>query len=592
MSKSGLTPEFLGELKNKIDIVELISSYVAVERKGGNYWARCPFHHEKTPSFSINASEQFYHCFGCGVSGDAITFIREIESVDFIDAVKILCEHAKIPMPEVNFETEKTLENKKKRDEMLKIMKASARFYLNNLNSGKADAHVQYILDRKLSSTVVRKFGLGASLNYYDLPQFLLDSGYSKQNIIDCGVCIESARNHGLSDAQGGRLIFPIINAMDDVVAFGGRVLEKTDFAKYKNTGATALFDKSKNLYNINLLKKEKKATGLKDVIIVEGYMDTISLYQAGFTNVVASMGTALTKDQARLCKRYSDNVYICYDGDGAGQKGAVRGLEIMRDEQINVRVVPLPDGLDPDDVIKRYGNEGYRQCLNRAMPLIDFKLSLLDKQFDITKTEEKRAYISAALKIINEEESASVKEDLLKTVRDKTGTTYEALKRDLDNSPTQPKADIIVERKVDDGSDKIVKSCRFILASVLFKAKYAKNFDVSSVEFENIVHNKIAEYIIKQQKKGEEIRASALFEIFEENTPELSEILDLSLGDRLEGEDAVKYFEDSLKVLERNRIERDLKELSTIHDMETDISRKREYAKEILKLTIKLKNF
>ena len=232
---------------------------------------------------------------------------------------------------------------------------------------------------------------------------------------------------------------------MDDVVAFGGRVLEKTDFAKYKNTGATALFDKSKNLYNINLLKKEKKATGLKDVIIVEGYMDTISLYQAGFTNVVASMGTALTKDQARLCKRYSDNVYICYDGDGAGQKGAVRGLEIMRDEQINVRVVPLPDGLDPDDVIKRYGNEGYRQCLNRAMPLIDFKLSLLDKQFDITKTEEKRAYISAALKIINEEESASVKEDLLKTVRDKTGTTYEALKRDLDNSPTQPKADILV---------------------------------------------------------------------------------------------------------------------------------------------------
>ena len=182
MSKSGLTPEFLSELKNKIDIVELISSYVAVERKGGNYWARCPFHHEKTPSFSINASEQFYHCFGCGVSGDAITFIREIESVDFIDAVKILCEHAKIPMPEVNFETEKTLENKKKRDEMLKIMKASARFYLNNLNSGKADAHVQYILDRKLSSTVVRKFGLGASLNYYDLPQFLLDSGYSKQN--------------------------------------------------------------------------------------------------------------------------------------------------------------------------------------------------------------------------------------------------------------------------------------------------------------------------------------------------------------------------------------------------------------------------
>lgn len=591
MSK-GLSPEFLRELKSKIDLVELIGSYVPVDKKGGNYWARCPFHHEKTPSFSINAAEQFYHCFGCGVSGDAITFVREIESVDFMDAVKILCEQAHMQLPEMNFETEKTVEQKKKRDEMLMIMRSAARFYLKNLNSGRADAHVQYILDRKLSASTIRKFGLGASLNFGDLPEYLLDSGFSRENILDSGAVIESEKKHRLVDAQGGRLIFPIINAMDDVIAFGGRVLEKTDFAKYKNTRETALFDKSKNLYNINLLKKEKKATGIRDIIMVEGYMDTISLYQAGFTNVVASMGTSLTKDQARLCKRYTDNVYICYDGDGAGQKGAVRGLEIMRDEQVNVRVVPLPEGLDPDDVIKKYGNEGYQKCLDRAMPLIDFKLSLLSGQYDVNKTEEKRAYTAAALKVIAEAESASVKEDLLKIVRDKTGTTYEALKRDLENAPAQPRSETRIERKLDDGSDRVVKACRFILASVLFHAKYAKNFDISSVNFDNIVHNRIADYIKNQQNKGETVRASALFEIFDENTPELSEILDLSMGDNLEGDGAAKYFEDSLKILERDQIERDLKELSAVCDAETDIARKKEYTRQILQLTIKLKNF
>ena len=591
MSK-GLSPEFLRELKSKIDLVELIGSYVPVDKKGGNYWARCPFHHEKSPSFSINAAEQFYHCFGCGVSGDAITFVREIESVDFMDAVKILCEQAHMQLPEMNFETEKTVEQKKKRDEMLKIMRSAARFYLKNLNSGRADAHVQYILDRKLSASTIRKFGLGASLNFGDLPEYLLDSGFSRENILDSGAVIESEKKHRLVDAQGGRLIFPIINAMDDVIAFGGRVLEKTDFAKYKNTRETALFDKSKNLYNINLLKKEKKATGIRDIIMVEGYMDTISLYQAGFTNVVASMGTSLTKDQARLCKRYTDNVYICYDGDGAGQKGAVRGLEIMRDEQVNVRVVPLPEGLDPDDVIKKYGNEGYQKCLDRAMPLIDFKLSLLSGQYDVNKTEEKRAYTAAALKVIAEAESASVKEDLLKIVRDKTGTTYEALKRDLENAPAQPRSETRIERKLDDGSDRVVKACRFILASVLFHAKYAKNFDISSVNFDNIVHNRIADYIKNQQNKGETVRASALFEIFDENTPELSEILDLSMGDNLEGDGAAKYFEDSLKILERDQIERDLKELSAVCDAETDIARKKEYTRQILQLTIKLKNF
>ena len=589
----GLDPEFLSQLKSKTDIVELISAYVPLERKGGNWWGRCPFHHEKTPSFSVNAEGQFYHCFGCGVSGDVITFVREIENVDFMDAVRILAERAKMPVPESNFDTEETARLKKKRDNILKILRAAAHFYLNNLNSGKADAHVQYILDRKIPSPVVRKFGLGASLDFYSLPQYLLGEGFSKEDVVDSGAVAVSEKNGRLVDALGGRLIFPVINAFGDVVAFGGRVLGKTDFAKYKNTRETLVFDKSKNLYNINQVKKLKKAAGLHDIIIVEGYMDTISLFQAGFTNVVASMGTSLTKEQARLAKRYAEDAYNSYDGDFAGQKGAVRGLEILRDEGINVRVVPLPEGLDPDDVVKRQGSEGYRRCLDAAMPLIDFKLEVVRRKHDLTKTEGKRACIAESLKVIAEAESESVKEDLLKQLRDSTGVTYESLKRDLQSAeegvprPESPDPAPLPE----ESGDGVAKACRFILASVLFGAKYAKKFDLSGVRFDDPVHNKIANYIRERQEKGEQPRASALFDIFSPDTPELSAVLDLSLGDSLEGVGAAKYFEDCLRTVERARLQEEMNRLSRLCDAETDVARKREMTRSLLSLAVKLKN-
>ena len=585
--------EFLQQLKSKTDIVDVVSSYISLEKKGSNYWACCPFHHEKTPSFSVNQQDQFYHCFGCGVSGDVITFVQELESIDFIDAVKILAERVKMPLPNMNFDSEKTIEAKRKRDQVLKILRASARFYLDNLNSGKADAHVSYILGRKLSSSTVRRFGLGASLDFRSLPEFLLDQGFSRADIIDSGAVNESEEKK-LTDAQGGRLIFPIINSYGDVIAFGGRVLEKADFAKYKNTKDTIVFDKRKNLYNINLLKNEKKVTTLKNIIMVEGYMDTISLWQAGFKNVVASMGTSLTKEQARLAKRYAEEVLICYDGDFAGQKGAIRGLEILRDEGVSVRVVSLPDELDPDDVVKKYGYEGYQKCLDKAMPLIDFKLEVLGKEYDLTKTEEKRAYISKALGIIGEEESASVKEDLLKTLRDKTGVTYESLKRDLESSAggKQKPAEIKEPIRKEDGADRIIKACRFILAASLFNAKYARNFDLSGVRFDNSVHNTIAEYILGKRNKGENPRASDLFEIFDEKTPELAEIFDLSLGDILNQSESEKYFSDCLKTLRREQIEEELKKLSAACDAETDIATKREMTRRILELTIQLKKF
>ena len=588
MSGRGMDPRFMQELKQKNNIVEVIGSYIALDRKGGNYWACCPFHHEKTPSFAVNESEQFYHCFGCGVSGDVVRFVQEIESTDFPGAVRILAARAKIPVPESDFDSEKAAALKRKRDTLVKILLDTARFYLSNLYGGRAEAHLEYISRRKLAPTTVKKFGLGASLDFYSLPEYLTGKGYSRADLLDSGVLTE-AKNGRLIDSQGGRLIFPIINAFDEVVAFGGRLLEKSDFAKYKNTKETLVFNKSKTLYNINLLKKLKRTKPISEVIVVEGYMDTISLYQAGFENVVASMGTSLTKDQARLVKRYSENVLISYDGDFAGQKADLRGLEILKDENLNVRVVPLPDGLDPDDVAKQ-GAAAYQACLDAAMPLIDYKLHALEGKYDLKKSEDKRNFLAEALKVVRTAESESEKEDLLQKLRDKTEISYQSLERDLNNLPAEKQLEIAVPPPSEAGTDKYKKAARFILAAKLFSAPYAENYTLDGIEFEDNVHKIIAQYIGSCEKNAEKVRPSELFEILDEDCPEFNEILDLNYGDKLSGEIAERFFSDSVKTLEREKIGEKIREYTKLFSEERDTEKRKEIARKINEYTKLLK--
>lgn len=585
----GIDPRYMQELKQKNNIVEVIGSYVPLERKGGNYWACCPFHHEKTPSFAVNEADQFYHCFGCGVSGDVVGFVREIESTDFLGAVRILADRAKMPMPESNFDTERAAALKKKRDSLIAILLDSARFYLSNLYGGGAAAHLEYISRRKLAPTTVKKFGLGASLDFYSLPEYLAGKGYSREDLLDSGALAEN-KSGRLIDSQGGRLIFPIINAFDEVVGFGGRLLEKSDFAKYKNTKETAVFNKSKTLYNVNLLKRLKREQTISEVIVVEGYMDTISLYQAGFKNVVASMGTSLTKDQARLVKRYTENVYISYDGDFAGQKADLRGLEILKDENLNVRVVPLPEGLDPDDVAKQ-GAEAYQKCLDAAMPLIDYKLHSLERKYDLKKTEDKRTFVSEALKIVRTAESESEKEDLLKKLRDETGITYQSLERDLQNLPAESRqTEMHLPPPSEAGTDKYKKAARFILAAKLFSAPYAKNCGLESIEFDDNVHKIIAEYISSCERNGERVRPSELFELLDEDSPEFNEILDLNYGDKLSGEVAERFFADSVRTLEEESLKGKIGEYRRLFDAERDTEKRKEIARKMDECTRRLK--
>ncbi len=581
----GFDNKFIDELKNKNDIVEVVGKYVQLQQRGGNYWGRCPFHHEKTASFSVNPNGQFFYCFGCHKSGDVISFIMEIESLDFNDAVKYLAERAKIPLPEVKYDDEKIKEQKKQKERLLSLLTDTARFYAYNLKSKDASKHVEYILKRKIPTDCVVKFGIGASLNFYDLPKFLLSKGYTYEEMSLSGVV--DSKDGRYYDALGGRLIIPIINQFNQVVAFGGRLLEKADFAKYKNTRETLIFSKSNNLYNLNNLKRLKNEKGLDGVIIVEGYMDTISLVGAGFHNVVASMGTSLTKDQARILKRYTDKVFICYDGDFAGQKASIRGLEILSEEGLEVKVVALPDGLDPDDVIKQFGADGYRNLLIDAKPLIDFKLDIVRRTYDVKTLDGRRKYVVNAINVIRESSSPAEQEDLLKTVRDVSGTSLETLKRELYSQEVdKPKNDI--ERTplyADNSGDKTAIASRFVLASYLFNKPYALEYDIRTLDFTMPIHKSIKDFVVERLNSGQVVRFNDLYELFgEEFGDEISKIAGLEVEENKKF-DANTYFFDCVKTIKLEKLNDDIDRLTALFEAETDNQKRQTYIIEMAKL-------
>ena len=585
-----IDPKFIELLKAKNDIVEVVSKYTPLEQKGENYWARCPLpgHSERTPSFCVNSYGQFFKCFGCGRGGNVINFIMETETLSFFEAVKFLSDRAGLELPDNVKEEKKNDEQYKKKSTLLSILKDTALFYVANLRSGKATEHEKYIKKRGLSPSTITKFGIGASLDYDGLPGYLKSKGYRYEDMIAAGVVTEKEFDgkKRYSDFEAKRLIFPIINAMGEVIAFGGRVLEKTDFGKYKNTKETFLFVKNKTLYNINRIKKMRSKDAIPSVIMVEGYMDAISLSEAGFENVVASMGTSLTKEQARLLKRYTENVYISYDGDFAGQSANVRGLEILKNEGLNVKVITLPDGLDPDDLIKKSGAEAYQKLIEEALPLIDYKLKLLyDKYMD--KTDEgKRKYVSEAIKVIETVPLESEREDLVKKVSAQTKITFQSIMRDIEkSSETQ-----VIEQK----QEKIPKSEtaleqaeRFILARVLISEKFPLpgDFILGSIPFTDKYRMEISIHLQQLMSAKIPIKPSFIVDFMEdeEGKEEARNILmQLDLKNLMK-DDEDRFLKDSVRFIKRDRIEKKIAELVSMAEKETDIEKRNEIMRMII---------
>ena len=577
----GFDVKFIDELKNKNDIVEVVGRYVQLQQKGTNYWGRCPFHHEKTASFSVNASGQFFYCFGCHKSGDVISFIMEIESLDFNDAVKFLAERVKMPLPEIKYDDEKIREQKKQKERILELLRETALFYVKNLRSDKGSAHYEYALKRKFTPETLVKFGFGASLDFNTLPKYLKEKGYTYEEMVLAGAVGE--KNGRYFDWLGGRLIIPLIDQFGNVISFAGRRIDGVKEQKYMNTRESLVFSKGKTFFNINNLKKAKNETGIDSIILVEGHLDVVSMVQGGLNNVLASMGTAFTKDQARILKRYTDKVIVSFDGDFAGQKATIKGLEILSEEGLDVKVMSLPDGKDPDDIVREVGADGYRRLVAQAMPLIDFKLDIVKRTYDVSTVDGKRKYVINAINVIRESSSPVEQEDLLKTVRDVSGTTLDALRRELYSTEVKKQEQPIQNQLyVENAGDKLDIASRFVLASYLFNKNFAEEMDIESIEFFSPVYKEIQNYIIAQRQKGERVKFNDLYEVLsEEFFNEIGLIAGLETEENKKLNQAT-YFFDCVRAIKLEKINRDTVRLTSLFEKEVETEKRRTYAKEL----------
>lgn len=391
-----LSDDFLQELRNRADIETTISSYVNLKRAGRISKGLCPFHGEKTPSFTVYPDTQSYYCFGCGNGGDVITFIKNIENLDYIDAVRFLADKNGLDMPDEN-SYDSTVN--KRRLRMLEANREAARFFHKCLTTKEGAIGYQYFKNRGLSDDTIRKFGLGfAPDSFNSLCNYMMKLGYTKEELVLANIARRSARNeNNIYDNFRNRVMFPIIDVKGNVIAFGGRVMDDSK-PKYLNTSDTMVYKKSQGVFALNLAKK----SGKDSLILCEGYMDVIAMHQAGFTNTVAGLGTALTGEQARLLSRYASEIMIAYDADEAGQKAANRALTIFKGgTTVKTKVLRLEGGKDPDEIIKNYGIEKMKAIINGAANEIEFSLLREHSKYDVASDDGKRQYLQAAIKVL-----------------------------------------------------------------------------------------------------------------------------------------------------------------------------------------------
>lgn len=386
-----LSDSFLQELKMKTDIEDVISTYVTLKRRGATLVGLCPFHNEKTPSFTVYPATQSFFCFGCGAGGDAITFLKKIENLDYLDAVKTLAQRAGLQMPQEGFDDSLS----KRRRRILEMNREAARFYHSVLLSPEGKVGYDYYIGRALSAATINHFGLGFAPNQWDaLLKHMRAKGYQPAELVDAGLARKGQK--GYYDNFRNRVMTPIIDVRGNVIAFGGRVLDDSK-PKYINTGDTLVYKKTNELFALNFAKDSKEDA----LILCEGYMDVIAMHQAGFTNAVAGCGTALTTEQVRLISRYAKEVILTYDADEAGQKALQKAMTLFDQTDVKVRIPALVGGKDPDEIIRTYGRDKFKGMLEGASNETEFRLLALRRQYNLATTQGKIDFIGGALQIL-----------------------------------------------------------------------------------------------------------------------------------------------------------------------------------------------
>lgn len=426
---------FIDELNSRLNIVDVVSSYVALNKKGANHWGLCPFHHEKTPSFSVNESKQIFHCFGCNKGGGAIRFVMDVENLSFPDAVRKLAAQAGMEVPEDDPSDGRWREKRKR---ILELNKEAARFYRSMLDDPRGAQVAEYIRDkRRISPKFSARFGLGAAPDGWDnLILAMREKGYDKADLIEAGLAV-AGKNGGIYDKYRNRLMLPVIDVRGDVIGFTSRVMDNST-PKYLNTPETDIFKKRSILYGINYAKNTKRP----NFILVEGNIDVITLHQAGFDNTVATMGTALTEEHIKLMSRYTKQLVVCMDNDSAGKDATLRSIALLKNSDIEVKVLQLPmrrteDGAmvkqDPDDYIKHYGGEAFEALLNGSANSVEYRLSVVQGGFDLSRDDQRAQYLLAAAEVVASLPSPVEREIYGNRAADAAGISHTAMAQEVD---------------------------------------------------------------------------------------------------------------------------------------------------------------
>ena len=536
--------EIIEEIRSKNDIVDVIGNYVQLKKKGGYFFGVCPFHSEKSPSFSVTPSKQIYHCFGCGVSGNVITFIMKYENCSFQEAVKMLADRSGVKLPEAEYSEEARQKNLE-RQRLFEIQKEAASFYYRTLRSSEGEVGMRYFRERKLTKETMQSFGLGFSGKSGHVIAYLKSKGYTEKELMKSGL-VNYDEKRGLSDKFWNRVMFPIMDVQNRVIGFGGRVMGDGK-PKYLNSPETVIFEKGKNLYGLNVARRSRKGY----MIACEGYMDVISLHQAGFTEAVASLGTAFTPEHARILKRYTDDIRLTYDSDEAGIKAALRAIPILKSAGISSKIIHMEPYKDPDEFIKNLGAEEFQKRIDKAENSFYFEISVKERDYDLSDPEGRTRFEEALAARLAEIDGELERENYTDAMANKYMIKADALKRAvalaLLNKPSSPAVmtdsmrlnrTYRTDEKKEDGE---VKAEKFILNFIAEEeGVYKAVKDIITVDdFTEGINRKTAELLFEQAEAGKIVPAAIISRFDDEGEQnKAAEIFSAVIPDSLSRQD------------------------------------------------------
>lgn len=586
--------ELIEEIRSSNDIVDVISKYITLKRSGRNFFGLCPFHKEKSPSFAVSPDKQIFHCFGCGAGGNVIHFISKIEGLDFKDTLELLANRVNIELPTLdNLEDDKTARLKSK---VYEINKIAAEFYHENLYKPASKTAQEYIKKRKLDNRTLKAFLIGYAGNFNELYLLLKQKGYTEEEMLASSL-VKRTENGGYMDSFRKRLMFPIQDVRERVIAFGGRVLDDSK-PKYINSPENIVYSKGRNLFGLNVAKKHDT----RKIIIVEGYMDAISLYQRGITNVVASLGTAMTEAQGRLLRRYSEQVILGYDADGAGQAAILRGMEILQNLGCDIRVLQIEGAKDPDEYVLKYGPERFQKCVDNAISLVEFKVKVLLKELNIENTNDKIKFLNENAKILAKVTNQMEREIYVDKIAKEYKISKEAIYAEVnklmykDNQGSKKLEKRVVtmvpkEEKENSVSDAVLK--RENLVIYLLINEYSKCYEkIKNLITLNYIQDDTNKQILKKMyeefEKGNS-NTSQLLDWFQDEKV-ISHITEIMAGD-FEITDVNKAIDDLISIYEKekliNRRNEILKKLESVSEAGSE--EVKELEKELNDIILKL---